>query len=134
MTDAAIFRDLARRAREATGSDDALDGAVADALGLVSEELVEWALNRPYDVPWTDRASFLAFEAEPYSLSLDAVIRDVVPAGCQTWLIQRGQEGALASLGDAWGCLMAQCHAATPALALLAASLEARAVLAEAAL
>ena len=59
-TDPALFRALAERARKATESDRDLDAAVARALGLS-------ALSLGGDIP-------------AYSASLDAVIRDVMPA------------------------------------------------------
>lgn len=117
--DAVTFRDLARRAHEAKGPDPALDADVARALG------------------WNEQAFTASAGPDSYSGSLDAVIRDVLPARSEwdaglrngygyAWVRSapspagRGRSGAEASHA-----------AATPALAMLAAALEARAISAE---
>ena len=118
--DPATLRALAQRARDASGPDRMLDADVADAIGFDPTCL----------------------HAPPYTASIDAVIRDVVPAECG-WSVTLSQaerskpaQDALAHVNPPLGSSLWKSFCldgcATPALALLAASLLARAALAEA--
>jgi hypothetical protein len=112
------FRDLARRAREANGPDQALADAVARAIGWVEEGELWWDAQRSVSV----------YVLPGWTAELEAVAQWVVPAG---WQWRLGPGGA----AHVWRPLPpeAEVHdqARTPALSLLAAALEARALEAE---
>lgn len=115
---AALLRDLARRAREASGPDQELAEAVAHAIGWFEEGDLWWDAERStsvYVLP--------AWTAEP-----EAVARWVMPPGWQ-WHVGPGNRA------NAWRLVPpeADLHdiGCTPALSLLVAALEARAIMAE---
>ena len=84
---------------------------------------------------WDEQAFASGAGPDPYSGSLDAVIRDVLPARSEWdvgWRSGYGYAWVRAAPGpDREPRADASHAAATPALALLAAALEARALLAE---
>jgi hypothetical protein len=112
-----VFRDLARRAREAAGGpDQALADAVAHAIGWVEEGELWWDATRSESV----------YVLPAWTAELEAVARWVVPAG---WQWRLDPDGAAAHV---WRPVPpeAEVHdkGNTPVLSLLAAALEARAL------
>lgn len=121
MADPATLRSLAQRAREATGPDRELDKAVSAAV-LGPPKDIEEAVMRELDSnppPYTDLDG------------LPAIIRDVLPAGCGWEVVGLSQWPAVAHVWPPRSSF-AFGEAATPALALLSAALDARAAIAEA--
>ncbi len=119
IASAALLRDLARRAREASGPDQELAEAVARAIGWVEEG----------DLWWDAERSTSVYVLPAWTADLDAVARWVMPPSWQ-WHLSPGNRA------NAWRLVPpeADLHdtGSTPALSLLAAALEARAVMAEA--
>lgn len=113
------LRDLARRARELSGPDQALGEAVARALGWAEED----------DLWWDAERSVSLHVLPNWTAELETVVTWVVPAGWQWRLTRHGA----AHVWCPWPP-EAEVHdqGRTPALSLLAASLEARALAREA--
>jgi hypothetical protein len=116
MTDRATLLALADRVERASGADDAPTAEIALALGWRRSPCTRWWIS-PDDGQWRAGTPPL------FLISLDAAA-SVVPA-TRPWLLEVDDENTLAQV------LMPEWHhtaqAPTPALALCAAALRARA-------
>lgn len=111
--DKATLIALAERVEKAQGPDRELDAEIAAATGT--------AVKRDWDADW----------APHYCASLDAAAA-LVPEGRDWWVrIYNGKPRAAVEHHEPWSWADIACRAATPALALTAAALRARAAVME---
>ena len=110
---------LAARVDVATGADRMIDEAISPALG--------WLAPKPPLRSWRTPQGYRASDGVPrYTASLDAALT-LVPEGWD-WAVTKGfGESALAAASPANSVATVETQAATPALALTAAALRARA-------
>lgn len=125
MTDKQTLLALAASCEAAAGADIQLDADIRDALNLPSDYSVEWR-GWGYDEAGNPIEKPKAF---PYTASLDAAMT-LVPEGCD-WLLDNfdGECGKPSAWVHKRGSAeeITSITGATPALALCAASLRARA-------
>lgn len=114
---------LAHRIEAAEGADRALDGDIAEHLGLVPP----WVSKRlnPRWATWSGGRDY--WDAPAYTASIDAALT-LVPEGCE-WIVEAYTSNGVKAehvRASAWVSGAPRCFAATPALALCAAALKTR--------
>lgn len=132
MTERATLEALLARVLEGTGPDRELDAEIHAATlhikpitpeAVVTRECQENGFYALHQVPGSSGGVSYWHQAPPYTASLDAVLRDLLPIGYD-WVRRTPGTMALVCRND-WFSIAAQDHQ-EPARALIAACLKAR--------